>query len=365
MANRHAAWMRSLSSSALLCALGCAADPRAPHGDAQADGGSVGGAETASEFCTRLIGLSVQLGPRCAGGSIQTWTSLLDPTFECAHAQAALQAGRLQFSSDDAQACLQASQAALSSGDCNGRPASTQPATTRCQTALQGIVPIGGACKSFHLVQFWQECVSGAYCKQASLTGCGGTCTAYGKSGDACSDLVQRCDSALSCTAGKCGPRASQAEVCGALDSPVCAQGLVCDEPDLGHAGTCQPRKTTGTCNYNALCASGYMCNASHQCAPVKHQGDSCSVGAGECSPLAFCDAGRCNETLPTVGQACGTIDNENRACRGGYCERSPGSNTGTCAAYKRPGDTCALGSECSGDNANCDDATLKCTACD
>jgi hypothetical protein len=355
--------MRRLSRLALLCAAGCAAHPRAPHSPAQAGSGSVGSAETVGEFCSSLIGLSVQLGARCAGGSIQTWMSLLDPTFECAHAQAALQAGRLQFTTGDAKTCLQASQAALSSGDCDSTAASKLPAATACQTALQGLVPVGGACKSFHVVQFWEECVSGAYCKPAQFTDCSGTCTVYGKSGDSCSGIDQRCDSTLSCAAGKCGPRAKQAELCGAPDSPFCATGLVCDEPNPGQARTCLPRRTSGTCSSSAVCVQGYLCNTSRQCAPIKHQGDSCS--AGDCGPFAFCDAGRCNETLPTLGQACGTIDNENRACVGGYCQRPPGSNTGVCAAFKQRGDTCTLGSECSGEYATCDDATSKCIACE
>ena len=92
-----------------------------------------------------------------------------------------------------------------------------------------------------------------------------------------------------------CVPYLGEGQPCGAGD---CGDGLYCD---LGTTGTCQERKTSGTCTYGYECAAGYVCTGSayaKTCTKVKLPGDSCTQGQSECYGLSFCsDNGKCTRT--------------------------------------------------------------------
>ena len=121
------------------------------------------------------------------------------------------------------------------------------------------------------------------------------------------------------------------------LDSPK----ILCEGGTLQQAGVCKARKKTGACAGSSECASGYFCDKTGQCAQHKAAGDPCTVGAKECGPFSYCNAGKCADKLAAINEPCGMVSGESVPCGEGYCDATVAMPAGVCRAQKKAGDAC------------------------
>jgi len=118
-------------------------------------------------------------------------------------------------------------------------------------------------------------------------------------------------------------------------DSSDCAAGCYCDEN-----GLCEE---AGFCTTDADCGRGYECNEDRaSCEPIPPQ-PTCDSDAA-CPAGQICDAGSCTATC-----AC-TNDSEAIAGGYGYCDES----RGTCMTGSDPAGTCAGDLTCNAPEPSC-----------
>jgi len=317
-----------------------------------------------------MLELDAEFLARCGGPSLESSRLFFHADFVCGNASEAAQNGRLSFSAADARACVEALAVVAANVDCVEATGESDPlGTDPCTAALQGTVPLGGACLSFHFIEFFDECAGNTFCDQGGAESCMGTCAAYLGEGETCDilDGSLRCDSDHTCSHDTCMAEAALDAPCEGPEAASCGNGLYCEGGASDQAGICRSRKTTGPCLEDNECATAHFCNATGSCERYHRAGEACTPGAGECYPaLSFCDAGKCAGTLRANGEACGSIDGETVSCGEGYCAAETGAQ-GICVPETQPGEACTGSSlsECAGDNGHCDMTIGQCVSCD
>jgi hypothetical protein len=221
--------------------------------------------------------------------------------------EAAIDANRMRFHSDNAEECLKAA----SSASCDLAQAADE-LERHCHGVTGAKVATGGDCFGT------EECVGGM-CVGAP---CAGKCVAYaspgaacvvtgGNPGETCDPTVHYCDGTCKhkkqadaecaadvecafdnvCVDGKCNraPRLRRDDVCGTRSRP-CEDGLYCDE-----TGSCQPLKSTGeACVRPNACGDDLVCQDG-MCATWLDIGDACSASTPSgCPASQKCMAGTC-----------------------------------------------------------------------
>jgi hypothetical protein len=320
-------------------------------------------------FCRAYLALVVDSYSRCNGLPLSAAEMLLKDSQVCTRFDESVAAHRTAFEPTEAQACLDSLGAAFACTD-------DAPMTTLTCKAVAPLVPVGGACKSSTFPSV--ECADGSYCKFGGGAACDGTCTAGSNAGEPC-DLLkdQRCASSLSCDSASktCYAPPEPGNAGAPCDEKArCAKGLYCDTGDETGAaakGTCQARKTSGSCTSSSMCIPSLQCagpSGSKTCSSPKHAGDSCTPGQSECDLVTFCYAThQCSATYASVGEPCGPQpQSENVPCsRGLYCD-GPLGQPGTCRTIKQAGDACTGTAlfECGVGDGHCDATSHQCVAC-
>jgi hypothetical protein len=330
---------------------------------------------TAEGFCLAYLELVAGYFSRCDAIPLDYARMLFVGDSPCQRFQGNIAAGRLAFDGAHGAACLQEVSTAVMV--CGG--STSMQDFSDCQQTVMPLVPVGGTCTSFYIVSIGEQCKDGAYCKEGPSYACTGVCAARNPIGGACDlDTDVRCVEGATCnsTLKMCvsaPPTPGASDACGAANQPPCAYGLYCEKggADGGATGVCRAKKTSGTCASDTECAAPLRCvaTAGMTCTAPKKEGEACTPNAHECDLVSHCGTdGKCTSARATVGEPCGTINNESTACaKGAYCDVSLLSNqSGTCRANKHDGDACTGPplQECAGDNGHCDTATQKCLSC-
>jgi hypothetical protein len=330
----------------------------------------------AADFCQPYWGSLASYLGRCLGGNAADLQGLLDEKVLCDRFVASVAAGRTRFDAASVAACL-----AQLPGDSTSCELSATLPPDACASVLQPLVPVGGSCKSFYLLNLAGECAGGAFCNQDRNLACTGTCVAYLAPGAACDpdllNLETRCSPGTSCdeVSKRCLPsnRAAAGQPCGGAPSIECQRHLYCERlgTDGGTTGVCRAARTSGPCASRDECAAPTHCAGpagNQSCIPYRQPGESCTPGEHQCTPFAHCGSdGKCSDRPAALDEPCGRIGDESVACGpGAYCAAQVLS-AGTCQPQKKPGDACTgVGlSECDGNNGHCDSASRRCVACD
>jgi hypothetical protein len=334
-----------------------------------AAGGSSGtaGIDSPRGFCEAYFRVAADYEARCTRLTSEIWLDLYGPEERCAIVDDAVASGRLTYSAKDGQACIDAFESTLSS-DCTAAKTMAPELPETCGTGLAPAVPLGGACRSYQLIDSFEECSDGNFCSHQPTTSCFGTCRAYLTNGDACERSgPDRCPKGDVCFNGVCTTLAGLDEACGGPDLPGCASDFYCQGATTTTSGVCVARKDSGACTESDECDTFHYCSPEGECATPKASGEDCTPGLGECvAAMSYCKAGKCAGSLPAAGEPCGDIDGEQAICAEGYCDLG-GNASGTCRAPLEPGQPCtgANAGECGGDNGHCDETTKLCVSCD
>jgi hypothetical protein len=356
-------------------------DGAAPADGAPGDAISVPDVDptTADGFCRGYFAILADIETRCSGAAAAGVAVLYsDPLPPCQRFASSIAGGRTAFDGSGAAACL-AGLAAY--GQSCGTDMSQVAA---CDSVITPLVPVGGTCQSYYLINVSPECAGDAFCNEGANQACSGACVMRSPLGTPCDPLTTdvRCTAGTTCDTANTKTCVT-APTPGAADQPCtgsgrgsCARGLYCDSSagDGGSTGVCRAQRQSGACASSAECASPTHCAGAagaQTCAPIKAVGDACTPGWGECAIFSFCvDVGgtnRCSDTGRAVGDPCGAINGESVACvTGAFCDAPP-LGTGTCVLDRQPGDDCtgtALLGECSGNGGHCDSTTHKCVTC-
>lgn len=157
------------------------------------------------------------------------------------------------------------------------------------------------------------------------------------------------------CTSGFCDkrPPSSECGTCAALPqageacpAERCAPGHKCVAP-----GKCMKLVAIGAaCDASTPCASSGYC-LGKKCVAPAHLGDKCDPlgrGGPGCSEMITCDTKTkiCRPpTLANVGEPCGLVGTELRACTRSWCEAH--GEGGKCIARVAEGGTCTTSEAC------------------
>jgi len=253
--------------------------------------------------------------------------------------QGEIDQGKVVYDGSKAQACLD-SLTARTCADMLERD------SDECLAALDGTVPLGGACT------LDEECQGRAVCKSATGT-CPGQCVALLVAGQAC---VQDgdCQSGLLCSSETklCVAPVAEGQAC-EYGAPPCGPGLLC----LGKDDTAQ---TSGTCKTPAAALSappggvcdptaGQLCQAGSSCVL-----QSVDVLGGtttwSCSSVGtYAAGGECKLGFPeacVAGYYCQAATAEILFLLGGTCTLLPASGEacGTPLSQCQPGAVCVSG---------------------
>jgi hypothetical protein len=280
--------------------------------------------------------------------------------------QGEIDQGKVGYDGSKAQACLDS----VSTRTCAEM---LERDSDECLAALDGTVPLGGACT------LDEECQGRAVCR--SSTGiCPGQCTGLLVAGQAC---VQDgdCQSGLQCSSETklCVAPAAEGQPC-EYGAPPCGPGLlclgkdddnkapgVCETPAAALSapagGVCDPTNgqlcqvgsscalqgvdaLAGTIDWSCVpvgtylaggdckpgfpdaCASGHYCKTGGDilallggtCTLIPAAGEACGNGMSQCQPGAVCVSGIC-QNLVSNGVSCAADD----MCFSGYCGSSGG----------------------------------------
>jgi hypothetical protein len=329
-------------------------------------------ASSAAGFCADFLLALADFLVRCEGASPVSAQGVYTDPVVCERFQSSVASGRTRFDPSGAAACLTTIQGAT---PCEG--SSTQ--TSACTGAITPLVPRGGACQSFYLINLSNECMGDDFCSLASIDACVGTCAARSPAGAPCAGPTPdvRCATNTSCdfstkVCTAVPPPVGLAQPCGGAGQGTCGPGLYCDgsASEGGASGVCQNKKSSGACTTSTECARPAHCagaSGAKSCLPVTPVGASCTAGWGECGLYSACQNGRCTDVPASVGQPCGSAGGEVITCAAGaYCD-SMSLGSGVCRAQKQPGDACSgmpvLG-ECAGNDGHCSSTAQTCVSC-
>ena len=280
--------------------------------------------------------------------------------------QGQIDQGTVVYDGSKAQACLDS----FSTRTC---AETLERDSAECLAALDGTVPLGGACT------LDEVCQGLAICRSATGT-CPGQCTALLVAGQACEEDGD-CQSGLQCSSETklCVAPAAEGQAC-EHGAPPCGPGLLClgKDDDQQTPGTCKTPAAAlsapagGVCDptngqlcqagaacvlqsvdvvaatiewscvtvgsYGAggdcrpgfpdACVAGYYCKTGGDilallggtCTPIPTAGETCGTGTSQCQPGAVCVSGIC-QNLVSNGVSC-TAD---AMCFSGYCGTSGG----------------------------------------
>lgn len=231
-------------------------------------------------------------------------------------------------------------------GDCsaNGQipcPAEAEPwCTAGCDAGLAPD-PITGLCRVPR--------VAGDACGPAAPCAAGFTCdplegfrcVANAGPDQSCADPFVKCAAGLQCTlALRCSHEPARlGETCDV--SAPCGPDLFCQ---AGIPQRCQPVRELGdACGPAAHCRDGLICDplAGFTCVEPAGPDEPCLLRG--CREDLVCTAkGLCSHRPALVGESCDIV---NRCALGSFCRRDTGgilgALLGTCAAFKKPGESC------------------------
>lgn len=352
---------------------GASADAGSPGADAFGDGASEIAVDptTPEGFCAAVLGIQADALVRCNGASPASVQALEAQSVPCQRFSSSIAAGRTGFDPTQASACLAALRGTTG---CDGM---SMPSPA-CSAVISPLVPRGGSCASFYIINFSGECMGDDYC--SALAGaCSGVCAARMAVGSSCDPFsnTSRCASGAECdlVAHVCvaiPPAVAAGAPCEAQGQGSCQAGLYCDRSgaDAGGSGACRAKQTSGPCATSDACASPAHCagpTGAKSCAPIKHVGDPCTAGWGECGLESYCGVdGHCTDLGAPTGQPCGAAAGELVVCApGNYCSGSS-VTSGICTAQSQPGGACtgASPTECAGNARHCDSTTKRCATC-
>ena len=242
--------------------------------------------------------------------------------------QGAVDQGRVVYDGSKAQACLD-SFAGRTCAQMLDRD------SAECLAALDGTVPLGGACS------LDEDCQGLAVCRSSTGT-CPGQCTALLVAGQACAQDGD-CQSGLACSSETklCVAPAAEGQAC-EYGAPPCGPGLLClgKNDENRTPGTCKTPAAALAAPTGGVCdaTKGQLCQAGSSCVA-----QSIDLLAGtiawSCVPVGSYGAG--GECKPGFPDACAS---------GNYCKTGTGlaALTGTCTAIPASGEACGTGmSQC------------------
>lgn len=242
--------------------------------------------------------------------------------------QGQIDQGQMVYDGTKAQACLDS----VASRSCAQMLERDSP---ECQAALDGTVPLGGACI------LDEDCQGKALCKSASGS-CPGQCAPLLVAGQACVEDGD-CQDGLMCSKETtlCVLPAGEAQPC-EYGAPPCGPGLLC-------LGKDDDQQTAGTCRSAASALAGL-------------EGGPCDATLGQlCQPGLSCVADSLTVLPPAINWKCVKVGSYlaggeckpgfPEACAAGnYCDRGTGLDvlTGTCTPVPLAGQPCGNGfSQC------------------
>ncbi len=284
-------------------------------------------------FCNSALEALAARAETCQGGPAAAWLSILEgqePNDLCSLWSKGVEENRIEYNPANAEACLTSLQSDL---PCDQVVAVMLPVA--CQSAINGVVAVGGECISD------LECTGDAVCDTSG--GCPGICTARVAVGADCSGN-QVCVLGSSCLGDTCVANAALGEECGATVAS-CELGLTCSTASGEVKGTCQPGQTSGACTSSDQCAPGYSCIGTdvRACVKARTVGEDCTPGRDECAQFTYCSAQGC-AILPAVGERCdaeGTTG-EAATCLLGVCD----SASDACV-LRNQGESCERNEDC------------------
>lgn len=266
---------------------------------------------------------------------------------------AAVDSGKAKFNGDKAKSCVDG----IADASCDVFDDTQRAGPVECSQILTGTLRAGGACTVS------AECISlDCRIQDCNMACCPGTCLGdtapvVAKLGEACQRQTTRCETGSYCDSdsGTCLAVKPLNAECTSQDA--CDSGLAC--VGTVTSGNCvKPPKLGETCtsfcsDFDAVCDP-----TSKLCVKVVLGGEACVINAGgsNCSPLYFCDGGRCSGGTP-LGATC-AADNECADFRA-FCDIPDNSDTGTCALPKANGGTCLFDTDCQ--SLACDPSTFVC----
>ena len=260
--------------------------------------------------------------------------------------------GKVVYHGNQAQACLDS----LTSRTCAQL---LERDSAACLAALDGAVPLGGACT------LDEDCQGKALCKSSTGT-CPGQCSALLVAGQACSKDSD-CQDGLQCSSVTklCVQPATAGQSC-EYGSPPCGPGLLCLGKDDNNQtpGTCKTPAEALSAPAGAACdaSNGLLCQSGSSCvangvtlAPASIDWLCVTTGSyppdGSCKPgfPEACAAGNYCKTgsgLAALSGTCTTIPASGEACGSGLSQCQPGAAcvAGTCQ------NPVANGVNCTGD---------------
>ncbi|WP_242337477.1 MULTISPECIES: dickkopf-related protein [Anaeromyxobacter] len=325
---------KRIALSFLLLAAACSSSG---GGDPGGGGGPGGGSApaTVSEYCDAYWGAYAARWAACERASAAEAAAVFAPAARCADPVQAVAAGRATYDGARAGACL----SFLETASCDVLEAfmnGTYPQAD-CGAAVAGKLADGQACFSD------ESCASGV-CLW-SPDACPSTCWTPIPSGSPC-------ESGLPCAAGTscnillatpvCTPLAGVDGPC--LNDIWCGPGLFCQWNSY-YDSKCRPRATSGSCTRDEECAIGYRCSSASTCVAWRGPGESCTQGENACGPGLYCSAGGTCVDGPKPSELCSNVNGEGRPCIGGWCSWSGVAYV--CTAWRAPGETCSLQSQC------------------
>jgi hypothetical protein len=346
-----------------LAAAGCTATaPLAGPGVPGPDGGSQASGPLA-DFCAQWMQARERHDADYDKGlSTLPSPSLAAQPFGCPRLLASVRAGRVAFDPAKAEGCLQSPSLVESSGQYD--PASCD--------AFTGLVPLGGACRTFAIAS---ECAGPASCVPDGPGSCSGTCVAQGAKGHPCHQAAE-CLGTLTCDpTGHCAPTdyIAQDQPCGTTDAGYqCGLGLYCaaTSPTAGGDSFCRVLTAVGkSCTGAAECGGNATCKglpgAAHCVSWQDPSAFACVAGDLTCPAPSWCtSAGTCAFNPVFDGESCASVGGEKPTCAyRSICD----AVTQTCLAQKMPGEACGNGPDsiCGYDqSARCDASTKTCVVC-
>ncbi len=259
----------------------------------------------------------------------------------------ALEAKRVAFFEGAAKLCLEE----IKKSACDKLGFELESIPPACARVYDGRVKDGQDC--YHTI----ECQAGMYCAMPGGA-CPGKCAAKAGAGSACEDDTA-CEAGLHCVCANaaCATRVCRASPklggdCGSVERPPCPDDTYCQPRGASRPFSCLARLPVGgKCVTSDACRKPLRCVGLESvkkpgtCRTPKALGEACVAKRGECSDNAAClpSAKDPKKTVCTPlaapGGTCGVINGEPQGCVGGYCDLE--GETGTCRAYKRPGEGC------------------------